>query len=545
MAKMIPASRAQAEKEIKAPTELEVWDKLASQLSDDFLCIMSIHYGEGENDFLIVHRDYPLLFLEIKGGTVFCDARMETWERKTTAGMETMRSPLVQVQKNRRFLLDLFKKVIPGAPPYIGAEVGLVFPASSRTNFNCTDGHLVVCAEEMHQLGVRLEAILTKNEDGGRHPPVGQPFFNSLNRFYNRTPLVQVPLRAALEEDQRLIEALSSDQINLLSRLEGNKRIAFHGSAGSGKTILAMEKALRSVEEGKKTVLLCFNERLRDMLRATLPESTWLTINNFHGLCEDYIRRAGIKNGDRSVDPDTYYEQLIGKMDEALVQNDEKFDVVIVDEAQDFKEDWWLIVEELVRNRNDSELYTFSDSMQNIQGGADYTPTGAFTYLLNQNWRNTRQIHRFLEDTWLHDQGAVTESLGPDGQAINLIEVPSARSMETTLRHTLEDLVNRHKIDPENIAILTGGSMASSALRRGQTIGSFTLTDQPGKGQQILFETVRRFKGLEKQVVIVVEIDRQEAALRYVAFSRATVLLTVICLPETYQQLRPVEDRTA
>ena len=87
------------------------------------------------------------------------------------------------------------------------------------------------------------------------------------------------------------------------------------------------------------------------------------------------------------------------------------------------------------------------------------------------------------------------------------------------------------------------GSGRASPLRSGQRIGAVeTTTDQAAEPSKVLLETVRRFNGLERQVVILTAIDEltadDETALLYVGLSRARVHLVVIATEVTMSRLR-------
>jgi DNA helicase IV len=63
--------------------------------------------------------------------------------------------------------------------------------------------------------------------------------------------------------------------------------------------------------------------------------------------------------------------------------------------------------------------------------------------------------------------------------------------------------------------------------------------DEPGR-RRVLFETVRRFKGLEREVVILCELpDEGERLdqLLYTALTRATTHLVVIAPPQLASRL--------
>ena len=86
------------------------------------------------------------------------------------------------------------------------------------------------------------------------------------------------------------------------------------------------------------------------------------------------------------------------------------------------------------------------------------------------------------------------------------------------------------------------GSGRASPLRKGQRIGAFeTTANQAAEPSKVLLETVRRFKGLERKVVILTAIDdlpaAEETALLYVGLSRARAHLVVIATDLTMKRL--------
>ena len=92
-------------------------------------------------------------------------------------------------------------------------------------------------------------------------------------------------------EDDRLIN-LTERQMLILDFLS-NRRPAqrFKGCAGSGKTMLAMEKARRLASEGFDVLLTCYNAALATSLARHVPER--ITVMHFHGLCRELVKEAG------------------------------------------------------------------------------------------------------------------------------------------------------------------------------------------------------------------------------------------------------------
>jgi len=56
--------------------------------------------------------------------------------------------------------------------------------------------------------------------------------------------------------------------MTLLDNLAAHNRAAIEGAAGTGKTVLAMEKARRLATTGRRVLLLCFNSPLAQDLAA-------------------------------------------------------------------------------------------------------------------------------------------------------------------------------------------------------------------------------------------------------------------------------------
>jgi superfamily II DNA or RNA helicase len=65
--------------------------------------------------------------------------------------------------------------------------------------------------------------------------------------------------------EQELLR-LTDEQMRILDLLRDTKRLVVRGGAGSGKTLLALEKATRLVRDGKYVLLLC----------CSIPLAQWL-----------------------------------------------------------------------------------------------------------------------------------------------------------------------------------------------------------------------------------------------------------------------------
>jgi hypothetical protein len=88
--------------------------------------------------------------------------------------------------------------------------------------------------------------------------------------------------------------------------------------------------------------------------------------------------------------------------------------------------------------------------------------------------------------------------------------------------------------------LLTPKSANRSALWTIDKLGDLELTDDPWEKDKILRASVFRFKGLERLVVGIAELDGAKESAFYVGFSRPNVFLSVFC-PEHTRHRLPLE----
>jgi superfamily I DNA/RNA helicase len=94
------------------------------------------------------------------------------------------------------------------------------------------------------------------------------------------------------------------------------------------------------------------------------------------------------------------------------------------------------------------------------------------------------------------------------------------------IQSTLNRLIREEHVPAEDIVILTPYAPEKSALKTGVKLGNFILSDRLSQRRnEIQVTTIHRFKGLERKVVLIAEIDQRymynPEILMYVASSRA------------------------
>ena len=114
-------------------------------------------------------------------------------------------------------------------------------------------------------------------------------------------------------------------------------------------------------------------------------------------------------------------------------------------------------------------------------------------------------------------------SRAPDGREPKWNNYSTTSELIIRLKNELNKLINENHVKPEDVVILTPKGKDKSLLKEGLQLGNFVLTwSIYGKGIQV--RTIQSFKGLEKLVVLIAELDRMSLdieKLLYVGTSRA------------------------
>ena len=184
----------------------------------------------------------------------------------------------------------------------------------------------------------------------------------------------------------------------------------------------------------------------------------------------------------------------------------DRFDAIVVDEGQDFFADWWAVLLLCLQDAEKGILYIFYDQNQNIWNEKADFPLDLEPFTLSENLRNTRQIHQLLEGYF---KGEDYNGAGPDGGAVEYIETGDGEN-KVALYSVLTDLVKKitgkEKVKSSDIVVLTGKRRDDSLLAGFEELAGYRLTSRMD-GQGIVFTSIRRFKGMERAVVILIELD--------------------------------------
>ena len=306
------------------------------------------------------------------------------------------------------------------------------------------------------------------------------------------------------------------------------------------KRSLALEKARRIIdrEPDKKVLIVCYNKVLAKFLRSISPFPEATSIHHFHGLCSLFCNKASIElpQPDPHANRDRYFENdLPDALLDSLEIVEERYDAIIVDEGQDFHRSWWLPLLELLDDPEEGMVYIFFDDNQTIYRKESNFPFQIPPVSLDENCRNTRQIH---SEVMKYYKG-VTEPhpLGPEGRKPELVTFASNELEPQVVADILKRLIKKDSVSVQDITILTPFQEQKSKWKTGNVLANHLITwdlDDSDIHSKIFCSTIHSFKGLESPVVFLTETSgiwgSNKDELLYVATSRANSHLVVFSI---------------
>lgn len=532
-----------------------VYEALGRDLDPDWIVLHSLglpgHETKiwGEADILVLSTK-GVFALEVKGGKVSCKDGVWTFgdpsrssytkqEDPWTQAKGTMfavKNKLVEVDRRLANLLFGFGVVMPHEVfTTVGAEIEpaiLLDKRQIKRNLRYYIGDLHRHWSGVYRQKHGREPKLPTREEIKRIRQILRPDFDSA-----------FSLGSYLTGVETSLIQLSRDQIRASRRMSENPRTIVRGKAGTGKTVVAVERALQLSEKGLRVLFLCFNQLLaRHLLQgiAVDKRGAGVEVRHVHSLYREVIDKAGLSGRlETAADQTDLFARVFPETfaDAAIETGLEPWDVLVLDEAQDLLTPANIdAFDMMVANGiNRGRWHIFFDKLQNIYGTdvqdqvekrlSEAQP--AFDDLF-ENCRNTRQVAvqaSILSGIDLALDGA------PDGPKCDNVYFRDAKQLHSLLESTVS-LLLKQDIRPQDIAILSPRKRENSMLSKMDSLSGVPLVDVAKAGpSDMVFSTMHAFKGLERLVVLAVDVDGigdpQRAMLHYAGFSRARGLLHV------------------
>lgn len=491
--------------------------------------IVDSEWKENEIDFVIFNRNKGIVCLEAKAGQVSCEEGIWYY----SSGKE-MRDPFAQANSNKwklhneiyRFYRnnDILKHCkmlsavwFPSVSTYTLSKINL------PTN---TSKELILTAEDLTDPKSSLERIFsihTSIKDYGKMIPVesglNKEESNSLLRNILCPSFNILPSKTLeLDYKREKFNSLIAEQCNLLNYLEEQRSAVINGAAGTGKTMIALEKARRHSFKGENVLFMCFNVKLKEFLEQNYnyPNVDYYTIDGFA------CKICNTKTADFN---DLKYRLLEMKESRTF-----PYQHVIIDEGQDFGQDRieeaniLKLLEDIVLSTDRGTFYVFYDKLQIVQSHRlpAFLEEADCRLTLYKNCRNTRKIAETSFKPLQTEPKLFDSAIAGTLPKIIFIN----NTINIKLNKAIHDILDA---GIKNIQIISCAPSGYSSIEEYLTNNRSYLYNKT----EIPFTTCRKFKGLEADAIILIDVNYNticdQNKLFYVGASRARLDLFILC----------------
>lgn len=480
---------------------------------------------ESECDFVIFNREKGIVCLEAKAGSGISYQNGE-WLYSSGTVM-SHDGPFRQAANSMYRLRDRIKNSkMRQIVDRCKMLYGVWFPGISNTKLQQlifpedADKRLVLTTEALNDPEPYLENIFSISTYFNRHAITETDISEAESNMLIRgifCPEFNVFPSASFDSDLKnmVFHRLLKEQSSILNFLEDQQMAVINGAAGTGKTMIAAEKARRHAADGEKVLFLCYNVRLKNYLET-----------NYSNANIDFLTIAGLAcKLCKTAQPD--YEKLQGKLEEMYFSEVFPYQHIVIDEGQDFGfddiEEGEILDKLRLMVEDKGTFYVFYDRLQLIQGRKipSFIEDADCKLTLYRNCRNTENI--------------ATTSLRPISERKPKLFDNAVKGVPAKVHYCDDDVVVMSELDSilnqyqsegfKDVVILTVKTEADSVLSGKMQDGKYR--------KRFTFSTCRKFKGLEAEVVVLVDVDRstfddEHVLLFYVGASRARTRLEIL-----------------
>ena len=482
--------------------------------------------SEGEADFLIIHPAKGILSVEVKaGGVAFRNGNWIQVNRNT--GSEKVMDPFGQAAESQYRVRLLLRNNFRGNMPLIGRAVWFTSV--------CVDKNVKLPPEAVREIILDQDSLAEpekaldaafaywqRNLHFVPAPLTGGQYKELLHVLLPSFQIAET-ISSSARENQTSYVQLTRQQFAVLDFLREQKIAAIHGPAGTGKSLLAIEKARMLAQSGQKVLLLCFNEFLLQHLR-TQELSPLINAHNVRSLAEEILQ-----------DNTLPIEQINNFFEEYFAteydDTEWQYPNIVVDEGQDISD---AMLEHLsfLAELNDGSFYVFYDRNQFILGRnlPQYLDGKAECRLvLYRNCRNTAEIAASVGSLIdMRQEPYMNDVHGEKPKAVFYSDKAALKGIAERFVKTMLD----NRVALEDMVILSVHSLEHSALHGVTELAGLPVSNTLEEGK-VWVTTTRKYKGLEAKAVLLIDVEVSKLTdavmqrMIYIGGSRANTYLKV------------------
>lgn len=491
----------------------------------------------GEIDLCIVGPSGITVTIEQKNGELKLSPKGKIY-KQYASGKQTY--PAKQLARSRNGLKAIWKKAFKS---YKLELTPLIYLPDHIVDESVTavDKTLIIDEKRKNDLANIVSRLLKLNS---RKPD--EEHKSRVLQFFRSQFTIMPSVAALFSHKEHFYTKKQSELTGFIKALSFNPaHLLIEGGAGSGKTQIAVELFQKAINDGKKPLLLCYNRPLAKDLEILADGSIGL-ISNVDKFVNDYMKTRAIYDLAEESSGDVF-----GKLKDLAqseeVEKDWQFDVLIIDEAQDFTEENFQFALHFLTP--DGDIVVLKDSQQNVySNGFDFKPTVSLK--LDKNYRNSYEVIAFTD-------ALLGKSYRKKADSLSFDLAPSIETYQGEQGY-IAQLIKRinHYLEMnfslDDMVIIVGCGQEKSWLMKQRQIGSWKIKrfsgeyseegDQLYTDGELLVDTVYRFKGRQKPIVFFTEIDfavwtgRIEKLL-YVGCTRAEISCSLFITEQAEQAI--------
>ena len=495
---------------------------LVEQLSDDWHVIPDVGMGDAQRDrqtdIVIAHHCDGVAVIEVKGHKVSIDQGI--WKAH---GSPMTPQPLAQAKDNAYALRNRLRDTHPSLSRLeVAWAVALpnTTQIAGRLPFEIDRRQVLTCDRIEHARDAIDELMSYRLAQ-----PPGQVGLERLVQLLRPDVDFSWDPEARARLARAKLDVICAEHVSVLARLDLNRKVCVTGGAGSGKTRLAVEWVRRALDRNERVLLCCYNDPLGGELIARLPDHERLEVGAFLRVALQLEGMPELAVPD-DADRDWWDHVAIGHLHRHWHEVTQRFDTIVVDEAQDLSPAWLAQLHQLLDPTGPRRFLMVADEAQGLYSRGFTLPAiddGWARCELITNCRNTFGIAQLLSARLggpASPDGAAPETLG-----IGFAEANDLDTLGELVIEECDRLLDVEGHAPARVLVATFNTEVRDRLRSDHAFVRW----EDGDEQTIICETVHRSKGLEfDYVVLAATTNDMSDALLYVGVSRAITGLTVI-----------------
>ena len=349
------------------------------RLGDGWTVYVRPRVGLDRPDFVAVHDRYGICAIDVKAWLPHAVRRVDEggFEFSNDSGgwSRAAEHPRFEASRVRLTIFDqFFAMPEDGGSPTPEVRSIIVLPAFTTEQAEQLFGRVDI--DEGEQLiGVWGGEVLARLEDAVRGLGCAPPRPESIAKFHEHVVTSEATRRDTAAP-------MTPEVAEIAENPRGFRVRRIRGGAGSGKTFALTSRAARLAAEGRDVLLLSFNVTMANRLRQLSAErcaeigadATRITCSNFHSFCTRVVQDAevsGLQLDAPSGVPWTV--AIVAKVRSAFDQGFRRtYGAVLIDEGQDFTEDWWNLLRTRVVGA-DGEMVIAVDPTQDLYSRSSWT----------------------------------------------------------------------------------------------------------------------------------------------------------------------------